>query len=218
MRTYISRQAEKYRFRRSMPVLDCPAYDPHNGAMEHTPGQWTGGPYSRNFPEREAARLAREGYLRLDPDGSVWRVRKLDAVRSPIVPPTRIDYGPEGGHRCFKIRANGHYWTVSVARFVWQMHKGDIPDRLTVNHKDGKPARNVIDNLELATHSEQHAHRYTVLGHEAPSKALKRLCEGFAQAARDVLATGNLDELRNALQAYENRSATLSRRSRSDSR
>lgn len=174
--------------------------------MEHIPGQWTGGPFSKNFPEREAARLAREGVLRLDADGSVWRLQRVMAHgRTPIEPPSRIDYGPEGGHRCFKIRVDGHYFTVSVARFVWQMNHGDIPDRLTVNHKDGKPPRNVIDNLELATHSEQHLHRYAVLGHKAPGGVNKKLADRLAQAARVALSTGNLDELRAALEAYDQR-------------
>jgi len=180
--------------------------------MEHLPGQWKGGPYSRNFPEREAARLAREGYLRLDPDGSVYRLRRMDALRSILRPPSRIDNGPKGGHRCFKIRAQGHYWTVSVARFVWQMAHGDIPERMTVNHKDGDPANNRLDNLELATHSEQHLHRYRTLGHKHPGKANKELAEGFARAARIALTTGNLDGLRAALEAYESRSDSRYRR------
>lgn len=171
-------------------------------------GMWTNGPYSKNFPERLAAKLVEEGVLRLDPDGSVWRLKKVygPGIVKTLKTPKRIDYGPPGRHRNFKITLSpGVLSSVSLARFVWQVHKGDIPDRLTVNHKDGDPTNNTLDNLELATHSEQHIHRFKVLGHEPPGSRSKRLLKGFIEAARVALETGDLTLLKGALEAAESK-------------
>lgn len=182
---------------------------------------WHGGPYSKDFPERVAARMVTEGVLRLDPDGSVWRVRMYEPgmVKSFPMPkgPRRIDYPTKRGNRYFEIRvpASGHSEgaptgqarpvKVQVSRLIWQLTHGDIPDKLTVNHKDGNPTHNVLDNFELMTHSEQHIHRHRVLGQESPSAVNKKLAALLAEAARVALDSGDLDPLRVALKTYDGR-------------
>jgi hypothetical protein len=173
---------------------------------------WKGGPYSVDFPEREAARQVAAGVLRVDPDGSVWRLRRHsregDGTTYPIEP-RRIDYGPPGEHRIIAIRigAKGDRRDVKVqvARLVWQLHKGDIPPKLTVNHKDGDPTHNTIDNFELATHSEQHKHRYRVLGQKSAHEVREGLLIGFVNAAEEALTTGDWEPIRAALKAYQER-------------
>lgn len=148
------------------------------------------------------ARLVTEGVLRLDPDGSVWRLKKRKGAMLFRCTPKRIDLADKDGYR--KIRVTTAPMVVTscqVARLVWQVHKGDIPDRLTVNHKDGNASNNALDNLELATHSEQHKHRFRVLKREAPSGRLNRLLQGFVEASRVALETGDLGPLQAALDA-----------------
>jgi hypothetical protein len=86
---------------------------------------------------------------------------------------------------------------------VWQIAKGDIPPKITINHKDGDPSNNQLDNLELATHSENQKHRYEVLGHESVHVTHKRNLDAFAAAARLALEGGDLEPLRAALKVYD---------------
>lgn len=155
------------------------------------------GPYSTEFYERDAARFVREGFLEVREDGSVWRVRHQTGRYGFV--PKRIDYGKR--HRSFKL----HYpeteiHSVPVQRLVWQVHKGDIPPGLTVNHKDGDPTNNRIDNLELMTQSEQHLHRYRVLGHKTAIKQLQERYAVLRAAAEEALSTGRLEALKAALE------------------
>lgn len=86
------------------------------------------------------------------------------------------------------------------AQDVWQVHKGDIPPGLTVNHKDGDPTNNRIDNLELATQSEQQLHRFRVLKHTPSMTALRKRFDTLAQAAREAVSTGQLEALKSTLE------------------
>ena len=63
--------------------------------------------------------------------------------------------------------SKSHYVHILVARAFLEN-----PERkLTVNHKDGKRARNILSNLEWATFSENHKHAYAVLGRSRENRA-----------------------------------------------
>lgn len=47
-------------------------------------------------------------------------------------------------------------------RIVWIMNNGPIPDGYTVDHKDNDPSNNDINNLRLATNSQNTANRRIV--------------------------------------------------------
>jgi HNH endonuclease/NUMOD4 motif-containing protein/ribosomal L20-like protein len=85
-----------------------------------------------------------------------------------------------------------------VHRAVWAAFNGTIPKGLTINHIDGNPANNRLDNLELATYAEQirHATKLGLIRHRTkdgwrkptmtPEKVreLRRLrSEGWTQTA-----------------------------------
>ena len=155
------------------------------------------GPHSIEFFERTAAHFVQEGFLEVREDGQIWRMKHQTGRRDFI--PKRIDHGKR--HKSFKLHyPEGEIHSVPVQRLVWQVHKGDIPPGLTVNHKDGDPTNNRIDNLELMTHSEQHLHRFRVLGHKTGYEMLQRRFDSLTQAAREAVATGQVEGLKTTLE------------------
>jgi hypothetical protein len=165
-----------------------------------------------DFGERHAARLVAEGVLRLDPtDWSVWQLKRRRNGAYVDRSPTRIDHASKDGRRNFHIYLeDGRRLSVGVHRFVWQMTHGDIPPRMTVNHKRGIAHGNGPDNLELLTHSDNHKHRFRELGHKAPAKMNRQLLEGFVRASRQALfEDGDLLPLREALRRFDDYEALL---------
>lgn len=76
------------------------------------------------------------------------------------------------------------YQTVSLCRNGTQKNKlvhrlmaeAFLPNpeqKPTVNHKDGNPRNNNLDNLEWATHKEQEMHSYKVLGKISPNHSMR---------------------------------------------
>lgn len=71
-------------------------------------------------------------------------------------------YGPcserqTKGERTGRLSRRG-YWEVSYSgflykahRIIWEMHHGDIPPNMVVDHIDGNRGNNRIDNLRLVT-------------------------------------------------------------------
>jgi hypothetical protein len=48
----------------------------------------------------------------------------------------------------------------SLHRMVYTYFKGEIPPKMTINHKDGNKSNNRIDNLECISRSENIKHAY----------------------------------------------------------
>jgi hypothetical protein len=70
---------------------------------------------------------------------------------------------------CVNKRKDGYqyisykYKSLQLHRVVYRKFKGELNDRLVINHIDGNPSNNHIDNLELVTQSKNVEHSYRVL-------------------------------------------------------
>ena len=82
-----------------------------------------------------------------------------------IITCNRVKIGDVAG--CLnKSKTNAGYYAIKIYgknhqlhRIVWIYHNGDIPDEMQVDHIDGNPLNNQIENLRLATQSQNNYNR-----------------------------------------------------------
>lgn len=115
-----------------------------------------------------------DGELRIDPDGSIWRVAfrqgRGRGGGTRVVPcePRRAENRIPLGYLQVRAMFDWHRYHGMAHRLVYRHFKGPIPPGLTVNHRNGVKDDNRPENLELATAAEQLEHARTVLGHPNP--------------------------------------------------
>ena len=132
-----------------------------------------------------------------------------------IKPAKRIKIGNKAGclhHTGYSvvITNNVHY---QMHRIIWVYHYGAIPSNLQIDHIDGDKANNMIENLRLATPSQNQSNnkrayrnsRSSILGvhwHKANSKwhaqiriNYKKIHLGFFVNQEDAIAARKAAEL-----------------------
>jgi HNH endonuclease len=62
---------------------------------------------------------------------------------------------------------NYDYKKLALHRIMYRKFIGELNPSLVINHKDGNPSNNLVENLELITQAQNNEHRYKVLGHKA---------------------------------------------------
>lgn len=154
-------------------------------------------------PETVAVRLIRNGFLRMDQDGTVWRLRKELQSGTFICPtPYRVGSRSKLGYCQFRIRVNGKGVNVSNHRVMWWLHNGPIPKGKEINHKNGIKHDNRIENLELVTHSENTRHAYRT-GLSRPLRS--------EQSSRAVLSWEKVREIRRLWESGEANHPTIAK-------
>lgn len=100
------------------------------------------------------------------------------------------------GYLYVRIKVNGIFKPISVARLAAQHFIPKVSGKTFVNHKDGVKTNNSIDNLEWVTASENVEHAYTT-GLKAPSGT----CFGIGNQIRAVskLQPSEVVELRKVI-------------------
>ncbi len=86
---------------------------------------------------------------------------KAPSIRNGVM----LCFGKQSsGHLFFQLpRPGGAFQTTRVHRVVAAAFLGPCPPGLQVNHIDGNPANNRIENLEYCTHAENMRHARDVL-------------------------------------------------------
>lgn len=97
-------------------------------------------------------RLFEEGKLIYD-DGDVYSTFDGRGKGSWREIPKKVGAPDSKGYIRYSFRFNGRLHAISVHRLIYAYFfgKDKLADNLVVNHKDGNPANNRIENLELCT-------------------------------------------------------------------
>lgn len=120
-------------------------------------------PWSRRQVIDYALSQVRDGTLRIDDEGRIWRdFQGVRGGRLPITP-RRAENADAKGYLRVTLGIPGTRQTGSVKahRLIWEWANGPIPDDETqINHKDLDKQNNRLSNLELVTPSGNMRHSY----------------------------------------------------------
>lgn len=111
-----------------------------------------------------------DGLFEIDTQGRIWRVAvrrgnrwNADTITTPCTR-RRAENRTGSGYLQVRVMQGGCRIHALAHRLVWRHFRGQIPDNMTINHIDGTKDRNNLENLELATLSEQQIHALHILG------------------------------------------------------
>ena len=93
------------------------------------------------------------------PSGLCWRVSRTNGW-CPVTagaPAGSIKYEDNGNPSCWMIKHKGH--GLGAHRAIWVLLNRDIPEGLIIDHLDGNPLNNRIDNLKLKTKADNTRNR-----------------------------------------------------------
>ena len=113
-------------------------------------------------PLDHAVALVKAGVLRVEADGTVWRVGIISRGFVLRITPRRAERTGHKGYLRIVLGVPGERRTFSVGahRLVYAALRGCVPDDLQINHIDLNKTNNHPDNLELVTAAQNIAHSY----------------------------------------------------------
>ncbi len=114
--------------------------------MDRIPKHWI-------TAERFVIKGVQAGILKIDKQGRVWRQNKYGKLR-------RAENQTPLGYMQVRLMIDGKRYHSGAHRLVWQYYYGNIPEGLTINHKNGIKNDNRPENLEILSSSGQTKHAY----------------------------------------------------------
>lgn len=138
-------------------------------------------PKNHRLSERKLIAFVRDGTLEIDQDGRIWRVvERGQAVRRTA------EKRLTSGYLMVRIMVDGKRIVGLSHRLVWQAHRGDIPEGMCINHKNGKKSDNRLNNLEVVTYSEnqKHAHRMGLIDQTSTRNPVAKLTDDQVKEIR----------------------------------
>ena len=98
------------------------------------------------------------------------------------------------------IKVTLNYKTYLEHRLIWEYHFGSIPDGLEIDHIDGDPSNNKIDNLRAVTKQVNQWNRHTAKGYTWNKSSKKWYAYIYESGKRKHL--GQFDNREDAHRAY----------------
>jgi hypothetical protein len=124
-----------------------------------------------------------EGYYQISSHG---KVRSISSGNEMSI------FSDNRGYQRVALRKNGFQKKIRVHRLVCISFLPNPDNKPFVNHKDGNPSNNNIENLEWVTNSENVRHAYTVLGKNGPNKGKFGKLNHKSKAVKMIDYAGNV--------------------------
>ena len=102
-----------------------------------------------------------KGVISLHPDGTFWKnARITNSGRIVPIEPKRMEVNLKAGYLGIVVWKHGKQYLALAHRVAWILLKGNIPDHMDINHKDGNKHNNNPENLEVVTRGTNLYHAY----------------------------------------------------------
>jgi len=159
-------------------------------------------PSNHRQAERILIKAVESGELKIDKLGKIWRLKvrkgkRAGGSRLVLVEPRRAEYNTTLGYLQIRNTIDGKRIYGCAHRLVWQYFFGDIPNGLTINHKNGVKGDNKPKNLEVATYSEnrKHAFRIGLINQNGEKNPNAKISDKDVQKMRRLYSTGKYKQI-----------------------
>jgi hypothetical protein len=108
--------------------------------------------------EEVVADFVQQGFLSVDDQGNVWRLKKKVAglaQRVVDIAPVSAEYRLKGGRTQVKVYKNGWRTECQTHRLVWLLANGPIPEGCRISHINGDRSDNRLSNLRVYIHKSK---------------------------------------------------------------
>lgn len=103
------------------------------------------------------------------------RVKSYKRTKPLIMHPSYSDRSHQ--YQTVQLFKNGNYKTYKIHRLVAELFIPKIPGKDYVNHIDGNPKNNTVENLEWCSLSENSWHSWNIIGRKPGGFKRKIICE-----------------------------------------